>query len=126
LPRRATRSSSPRSLIVLDGEGEASLLSFGLREGGFRVRAAATVDEVLALADSDRIDALVVNAAHPDLAGERAAKLRAFARKRAIAIVAVGGDASVGPRLGAAAMVPKPGLATDVIAVLERLRPPRR
>ena len=47
----------------LDAERGASFLAYGLREGGYRVRPAATIDEVAAIADAETIDALVVNVA---------------------------------------------------------------
>jgi signal transduction histidine kinase len=121
LPRRVARSSAPRTIVVLDGERDGSFLSFGLREGGYRVRNAATVDEVLALADAEGIDALVVNADDAALPNDQAAKLRAFSRKRTIPIVAIAGEG--GTSLGAIATVPRPGLAGDVMSVLERIRP---
>lgn len=121
LPRRVVRSAAPRTVVVFDQERDGSFLAYGLREGGYRVRTASSVDELLAMADSDTLDAVIVNVEESSLGAEQAAKLRAFSRERTIPIVAVGGESS--PRLGANAIVPKPVLAGDVLAVLERMRP---
>ncbi len=119
LPRRLARAGAPRTVVVLDAERESSFLAYGLRDGGFRVRAAVTIDDAIAIADSETIDALVVDL--DDLAGDGAARLRAFAQERNIPVVATDGDGF--SRLGAIATVPKPLLAGDVVAVLERLGP---
>ena len=121
LPRRVVRSAAPRTVVVFDQNRDGSFLAYGLREGGYRVRTASTVDELLAMADSDTLDAVIVNVEESTLSAEQAAKLRAFSRERTIPLVAVGGESS--PRLGANATVPKPVLAGDVLAVLERIRP---
>jgi len=121
LPRRVVRSAAPRTVVVFDQERDGSFLAYGLREGGYRVRTASTVDELLAMADSDTLDAVIVNVEESALGAEQAAKLRAFSRERTIPLVAIGGEGS--PRLGANATVPKPVLAGDVLAVLERIRP---
>jgi PAS domain S-box-containing protein len=117
LPRRVARASAPRTVVVLDAERDASFLAYGLREGGYRVRPAATIDEVAAIADAEIIDALVVNI--DPLLRDQAARLRAFAGKRGVPIVTVAGEHAA--RLGASATVPRPVLAGDVMAALERL-----
>jgi PAS domain S-box-containing protein len=121
LPRRVVRAAAPRTVAIFDQERDGSFLAYGLREGGYRVRTAGTVDEVLAIADSESLDAVIVNVEESTLARDQAAKLRAFSRKRSIPIVAIGGEGS--PRLGAIATVPRPVLAGDLLAVLERIRP---
>lgn len=121
LPRRVARSVVPRTVVVFDQERDGSFLAYGLREGGYRVRTAGTVDEMQAICDAEGLDAVIVNPDEVELGSEEAAKLRAFSRDRAVPIVAIGTNG--GRRLGAAATVPKPVLAGDVLAVLERLRP---
>jgi PAS domain S-box-containing protein len=121
LPRRVVRSAAPRTVVLFDTERDGSFLAYGLREGGYRVRTAGLVDEVIAIADSENLDAVVVNLGESDLGNEQAAKLRAFSRERNVPIVAVGSEVS--PRMGAIATVAKPVLAGDVLAVLERIRP---
>jgi PAS domain S-box-containing protein len=116
LPRRVARASAPRTVVVLDAERDASFLAYGLREGGYRVRPAATIDEVASIADAESIDALVVNI---DLLRDQAARLRAFAGKRGVPVVTVASEHAA--RLGASATVPRPVLAGDVMAALERL-----
>jgi PAS domain S-box-containing protein len=118
LPRRTARTSTPRMIVVLDDERSDSFLAYGLRDGGYRVRTAASIDDVIAIADSEKVDALVV--AVDDLPSDRAARVRAFGRERNIPIVATEGGAAA--RLGAIATVPKPVLAGDVMAILERER----
>jgi PAS domain S-box-containing protein len=116
LPRRVAPASAPRTVVVLDVERDTSFLAYGLREGGYRVRSAATIDEVAAIADTEKLDALVVNI---ELVRDQAARLRAFASKRGVPIVTVSGEHAA--RLGASATVPRPVLAGDVMAALERL-----
>jgi PAS domain S-box-containing protein len=118
LPRRVARSAARRTIALIDRERDGSFLAYGLREGGYRVRPAATVDEVLALADAGSLDVVVIDVDEEEFGAEQAAKLRALSRKRNIPLIAVG---DAGPRLGATATVPKPAIADDVLAVLERL-----
>ncbi len=118
IPRRVARASAPRTVVVLDAERDASFLAYGLREGGYRVRPAAGIDEVAAIADAESIDAVVVNI--DPLTRDQAARLRAFAGKRGVPIVSVASENAA--RLGASATVPRPVLAGDVMAALERLR----
>jgi PAS domain S-box-containing protein len=117
LPRRVARAAAPRTVVVLDAERDASFLAYGLREGGYRVRPAGTIDEVAAIADAEAIDALVVNV--DPLSRDQAARLRAFASKRGVPIVTAATEHAA--RLGASATVPRPVLAGDVMAALERL-----
>ncbi|MBV8332430.1 MAG: PAS domain-containing protein [Candidatus Eremiobacteraeota bacterium] len=121
LPRRVVRAAAPRTIVIFDENRDGSFLAHGLREGGYRVRTAAAVDEVLAIADSESLDAVIVNVEEATLASDQAARLRAFSRERSIPIIAIGGESS--PRLGAIAAVPKPVLAGDLLAILERIRP---
>jgi PAS domain S-box-containing protein len=118
IPRRVARASAPRTVVVLDAERDASFLAYGLREGGYRIRPAATIDELAAIADAESIDAVVVNI--DPLTRDQAARLRAFAGKRGVPIVTVASENAA--RLGASATVPRPVLAGDVMAALERLR----
>lgn len=119
LPRRVPRTSSPRTIIVLDPERDRSFLAYGLREAGYRVVTAASLEEVLGIADAQSVDALIVSIPETELANERAVQLRAFSRERAIPIIAVANETS--PRLGAAATLLRPVLIGDVVAALERL-----
>ena len=118
IPRRVARASAPRTVVVLDAERDASFLAYGLREGGYRVRPAATIDELAAIADAESVDAVVVNI--DPFSRDQAARLRAFAGKRGVPIVTVASENAA--RLGASATVPRPVLAGDVMAALERLR----
>jgi hypothetical protein len=54
------------------------------------------------------------------LSRDQAARLRAFAGKRGVPIVTAASENAA--RLGASATVPRPVLAGDVMAALERLR----
>ncbi len=117
LPRRPPRASAPRTILLLDTERDGSFLGFGLREGGYRVRAAGSVDEIAAIADAESVDALVVNV--DGMSRDEAARLRAITGKRGIPIVAVASEHA--PLLGATATVPRPVLAGDVMAALERV-----
>ena len=121
LPRRVARSRGPRTVIIFDRERDGSFLGHGLREGGYRVRTAGSIDELMAIADSESVDAVVMNVDATELASDQAARLRAFTRKNGIPIVAVGGEGSA--HLGAIVNVPKPVLTGDVMAALERIRP---
>ena len=73
--RRARWSCSTRS-------GTRSFLAYGLREGGYRVRPAATIDEVAAIADaeSDRRAGRQHRSARPR-SGGAAARLRRQTRR---------------------------------------------
>jgi two-component system, sensor histidine kinase and response regulator len=117
LPRRVRRETAPRTIVVLDPERDASFIGYGLREGGYRVRMAGSVEEVIALPDAEDADALVVN--DGDLTNDQAARLRALRRKHNLPIVAVASDGAA--HLGAAAIVPKPVLAGDIMSALNRL-----
>jgi signal transduction histidine kinase len=117
LPRRPARASAPRTVVLLDAERDGSFLGFGLREGGYRVRAAGSIDEVTAIADAEGVDALVVNV--DTLTRDDAARLRAFSGKRGVPVVTVASN--VAALVGAVATVPRPVLAGDVMAALERI-----
>ena len=117
LQRRVTRKSAPRAVVVLDPDRDRSFLVYGLREAGYRVVTAATLDEVFAIADGQIVDGLIVSV--PDLSSERAVQLRAFSRERSIPIIAIANEAS--KRLGAAATLLRPVLIGDVVAALERV-----
>ncbi|HTU82901.1 MAG TPA: hypothetical protein VMF61_12265, partial [Candidatus Acidoferrales bacterium] len=78
---------------------------------------AASFEDAIAIVDSETVDAFVID--DDDLSTDAAARIRAFAHERRIPIVATEGNGYA--RLGAIASVPKPVLAGDVMAVLERL-----
>ena len=120
LPRRVTRKNAPRTIVVLDPERDRSFLAYGLREAGYRIVTAATLDEVFAIADSQGVDGLIVST--PELSSENAVQLRAFGRERSLPIIAVANEAS--KRLGAAATLLRPVLIGDVVAALERVLSP--
>lgn len=120
LPRRVTRKSAPRALVVLDPERDRSFLAYGLREAGYRIVTVATLDEVFAIADGQIVDGLIVST--PELSNESAVQLRAFSRERSLPIIAVANEAS--KRLGAAAVLLRPVLIGDVVAALERVLTP--
>jgi len=117
LPRRVARARTPRTVVVLDAERDSSFLAYGLRDAGYRVRTAASFEDAIAIVDSETVDAFVID--DDDLSTDAAARIRAFAHERRIPIVATEGNGYA--RLGAIASVPKPVLAGDVMAVLERL-----
>ena len=75
--------------MVLDAERDASFLAYGLREGGYRVRPAATIDEVAAIADAESIDSLIVNI--DPLSRDQAARLHFFIEPDAVEEFECGG-----------------------------------
>lgn len=119
LPRRVIRRSAPRTIVVLDRERDRSFLAYGIREAGYRAITAANLNEVLAIADAQPVDALILSAPEDDLNTAAAAQFRVFGRERAIPIVAISNR--VIPRLGASVTLPRPALAGDVIAALDLL-----
>lgn len=118
LPRRLDRRAGPRTVVVLDSERDRSFLGYGVREAGYRVVTAASLDEVLSVADAQPVDALVVAEAE-SLSNTDAALYRAFTRERNIPLLAVTNDSL--PKLGATVMLPHPVLIGDVISALENL-----
>lgn len=117
LPRRVARKSAPRAIVVLDPDRDRSFLVYGLREAGYRIMTAATLEELFAIADGQSVDGLIVST--PELSAERAVQLRAFSRERSIPIVAVANETS--KRLGASATLLRPVLISDVVAALDRV-----
>ncbi|HET9030501.1 MAG TPA: ATP-binding protein [Candidatus Aquilonibacter sp.] len=120
LPRRVDRRAAPKTIVVVDPHREHSFLGYGLQEAGYRVVTVVALDEVLALADSQSVDALLLADAD-GLRAADAAQYRAFSRERSIPILAIGG-AHVA-RLSPALTLPRPVLIGDVISGLERLVP---
>ena len=121
LPRRIARSSAPRTVVILERESDRAFLADGIREAGYRALTASSLDDVLAIADAQAVDALIVAMEDGALNRTRAAQFRAFGRERAIPIVAVGNAA---PELGAYATLTRPVLVGDIIAALESLLAP--
>lgn len=119
LPRRVERGAGPRTVVVIDQERDRSFLTYGVREAGYRVIAAGTLDEVLCATDAQNIDALIVSAPET-LASADAALYRAFAQERGIPIVAISNEPSLIFR--PAVTLPRPVLIGDVVSALESLR----
>ncbi|HTU71731.1 MAG TPA: ATP-binding protein [Candidatus Baltobacteraceae bacterium] len=118
LPRKADRRFAPRTILLLDPERDRSFLAYGLQEAGYRVLAASSIEEVLATADAQPFDAVVLSA--PDtLSNKAAVQFRAFSRERNVPLIAIG--SGVPPRLGASVTLSRPAVIGDVIAALERL-----
>ncbi len=119
LPRRVDRRAAPRSIVVVDPNREHLFLAYGLQEAGYRIVTASLLDEVLAIADTQTVDALILPA--PDLlSGTDAVQFRAFSSERGISIVAIGGEKHAA-RLAPALMFPRPVLIGDLVVGLERL-----
>ncbi len=119
LPRRVLRRAAPRTIVVVDPHREHSFLGYGLQEAGYRIVSASALEEVLAIADSQTVDALILAA--PDrMTSTDAVQFRAFSRERAIPIAAIGGEKNVA-RLMPALTLSRPVLIGDVIAGLDLL-----
>ena len=118
LPRRVDRRAAPRTVVVVDPQREHLFLGYGLQEAGYRILAASQVDEVLAIADAQTVDALILAA--PDLLnGTDAVQFRAFSSEYGIPIVAIGGEKHAA-RLAPSLTFARPVLIGDVVAGLER------
>lgn len=117
LPRRIARRSSPRTVVLLDRDGDRSFLAHNIREAGYRALTVDDLDELLAMADAQPIDALILSVSEGELTSAKAAQFRAFGRERAIPIIAIANH--VIPRLGAYLTLSRPVMASDVIAALE-------
>ena len=118
LPRRADRRYAPRTIMLLDQERDRSFLAYGLQEAGYRVLIASNIEEALAMADAQAIEAVVL--ATPEaLSNEAAVQFRAFSREHNVPMVAIG--SSISPRLGAATTLMRPAAIGDVVAALDRL-----
>jgi two-component system, sensor histidine kinase len=117
LPRRHDRRSGPRTIVFLDHDRSGSYVAYGLQEAGYRVLSASGIEEALATADAQPIDAILL-AAPESLSNHAAVQFRTFAREHEVPIVAIG---SSSPRLGAAAQLLRPAAIGDVVAALERL-----
>ncbi len=119
LPRRIDRRAVPRTVVAFDPQREYSFVGYGLQEAGYRVLVAATLDEVMGIADSQTVDAVIVAA--PDaLSAADAVQLRAFSREREISVVTIGGEKNLA-RLTPAMILTRPVLIADIVAGLERL-----
>jgi len=117
LPRQVPRSGTPRAVVVLDAERDRSFVAYGLREAGYRVSTAGSVEEFFHAADLQHVDALLVNL--PVLTAENVVQLRTFARERSIPLVAVSDEPT--PLLGASETLMRPVLAAEVVATFDRL-----
>lgn len=118
LPHTVDRRAAPRTIVLMDVERERSFLGYGLQEAGYRVAFAASLEDILSLADTQPVDAVIVSV--PDkLSSADAVKWRTFSRDRSIPIVAIS-NAAV-PRLAPAALLQHPVLIGDVVASLERI-----
>jgi hypothetical protein len=119
LPRRVPRRAVPRTIVAFDPQGEYSYVGYGLQEAGYRVLLATALDEVMGIADSQTVDAVIVT--DPDaLSATQAVQLRAFSRERDIPVVAIGGEKNLA-RLTPALTFTRPVLVADVLAAFERL-----
>jgi PAS domain S-box-containing protein len=118
LPRRADRRYAPRTVMLLDQEGDRSFLAYGLQEAGYRVLLASSIEEALAMADARHFEAVVL-ATPETLSNETAVQFRAFSRERNVPLVAIGSNVS--PRLGAATTLMRPAAIGDVVGALDRL-----
>ncbi|HTV92135.1 MAG TPA: ATP-binding protein [Verrucomicrobiae bacterium] len=117
LPRRADRRFAPRTVLLLDADRDRSFLAYGLQEAGFRVLIATTIDEALAIADSQAFDAIVLSTPET-LSNQAAVQFRTFSREYGAPLIAIG---AASPRLGASASLMRPPAIGDVVAALERL-----
>jgi hypothetical protein len=121
LPGRVDKRAAPRTVVLFDRERERSFLAYGLQEAGYRVITASTLEEVLAIADGQAVDVLIL--AEPEqLKGAHVVQFRAFSRERGIPLVAIANE--VAPRLSPAVTLQRPVLIGDVVAALERLLTP--
>ena len=117
LPRRPDRRFAPRTVLLLDADRDRSFLAYGLQEAGFRVLIATTLDEALAIADSQPFDAIVLSTPET-MSNQAAVQFRTFSREHDVPLIAIG---TASPRLGASAMLMRPPAIGDVVAALERL-----
>lgn len=121
LPRRVDKRSAPRTVVVFDRDRERSFLAYGLQEAGYRVITASSLEEVLAVADGQAVDVIIL--AEPEqLKPGHVVQFRAFSRERGIPLVAIANE--VAPRLSPAVTLQRPVLIGDVVAALERLLAP--
>ena len=117
LPRRVDRRYAPRTVLLLDQERDRSFLAYGLQEAGYRVLVATSIDEALAIADSQPFDVVVLSTPEA-LSNQAAVQFRAFSRERNIPLIAIGVSS---PRLGAATTLMRPAAIGDVVTAVERL-----
>jgi PAS domain S-box-containing protein len=118
LPRRVDRRAAPRTIVVMDPERDRSFLAYGLQEAGYRVITATALEEVLAIADAQTVDVLII-AAPEELGRAPAAQVRAFSREYRVPTIAIGGEGKA--ELGAMVTLQRPVLIGDVVTALERL-----
>jgi PAS domain S-box-containing protein len=124
LPRRVDRNAAPRTIVVLDPERDRSFIVHGLREAGYRVVAAGSVEEVFGIADAESIDALVLATPEDEQKNPHAAQFRVLSRERQIPLIAIANQPS--SRLGAAITLARPVLVGDVVLALENILGARR
>lgn len=117
LPRRADRRHAPRTVLILEQDRDRSFLVYGLQEAGYRVVSATGIEEVIAMADAQPIDAVVL-AAPEQLSNQAAVQFRAFSREAGIPLVAIGDGWA---HLGASVSLTRPVAIGDVVSALERL-----
>jgi PAS domain S-box-containing protein len=118
LPRRVDKRAAPRTIAILDPDRDRSFLAYGLQEAGYRVITASILEEVLAIADAQTVDLLIV-AAPDQLNRAMAVQVRAFSRDREIPTIAIGSESKA--QLGASVTLQRPVLIGDVVNALERL-----
>lgn len=111
-------------LLVDDDETFRERLARALRERGFDVRTAASVDEAVALAEQDSPEYAVIDLRMPGKGGmELLRELnRVDAGTRALILTGYGSIATAveAVRLGAVNFIPKPADADDVVAAFEK------
>lgn len=111
-------------LLVDDDETFRERLGRALRDRGFEVRTAASVDEAVALAEDDSPEYAVVDLRMPAKGGmEMLRELkRVDAGTRSVVLTGYGSIATAveAVRLGAVNFIPKPADADDVVAAFEK------
>ncbi len=118
LPRRVDRRNAPRTILLLATGSDGSFLVYGLQEAGYRVLTATSIEEAIATADAQPIDAVLL-ATPETLSNHAAVQFRAFSRERNMPLVAIGDGGSA--HLGASASLSRPVAIGDVVSTLERL-----
>lgn len=119
LPRRAGATNAPRSVLILDASRQESYVAYGLREAGYRVTSAGSLEEIFMLVDTDGAHFIIVTDDSRTLNSGRAVQLRAYAREHEIPLLAIGSEHAA--RLNAVATFARPVLVADIIGALDRL-----
>ncbi len=128
------RTAPPRPLVMIadDEPGIRGALSEILSDAGYRVRSAASGEELLAMARHERPGAVLLDLAMPNGDGvETAGALRATEGLEAVPIIAVT-SSWLGERLdllepsGFTASLRKPFGAVEITDLLARTLPPRQ